>query len=1178
MAKLSLYPKKITQPNKNKSSGLAGNCFKEVRRNGKKYNVNCGYQKDPKYHHQWINTENLKIGKTAQCGKESKYFCNHKTYYGIKGYRNTCPIAGVSGTYTQPATLRMYFDYNRLPATSKINNITIKFKHRCVGVDVANSSTTVKWGPNFYGFSHYPKRKVLTFQFINPKKSKSVVSETSKKPNGSDFSNPPLSTNYSEVTAVLKNISYEDLRNGYLDIKYGNNLSTNPGNIYITGFKIDIDYDPKAPYIEGVASADSLITTTENTECATSITFDLEVGYKTGNKKIIPETTELQNRVEILQKPEGVIYNECIGPEKNKVKLSIKDLSGIGGKKKIIFGLKNTNEKIEFEFEAKTKKKPIIDIPPIFEHNVLEENIPIIARKGCASNIKFYADGLNTNPIYEITTDKINLNYQENILICDCNKENNNCGGDPDKYIKEIYATIAQLPCGFHTIYVQIDDAPKDKIEQHRIRIDPVQHKFSFTIDNKKSNVINQSEQSSTLKITYETKKNFISGKAPKFSITNPLKEDGTDIKTIWNTETKKYIEKNLVKTKPGTYNIVLTETNGCEQKTFKYPVIIEPTHKQYYDTLFVKTEGPTPFDCEYLTVWEGDRLNEPVYMKNITLKNSPNNLCFYAPQKSQSGLTEISYFPLSIKNKGNTDINNLFVELNALKDNNGQLEVTTDEWIETDGMFINFKNNFEELNMELENLVSVVNLTPDNDFIDEEDVYIKINEIKAGKSINLKIPFGTRIEKEVILQLLMFEIPIQIYPNINCTGKKFTDIKLNTFDSILTDLRIDGDFELPNVVYDEETGNCYFQTDNEDENKRELDITYTAKNIDTSSLKASSSLVIENDPRLIPVGIIENGNVSSIESSTKIRYEGGTVNKETPLINKHIFAKFNFLDDISYEFEATTDESGKARFFVTIPEQDNNEYTIQDIMNEAVLEYKGTIECSPAKLEKGVNQYNQTKFNYLDDNNTYKKNETIIITILLTTELPYLQNKLIFNANIRTPGKQDSITIRYRIYNLKNQTGTLYTKFKTDELELIPNEIIKNIYCRVNTNLILNSYLLKKVVEEKEINTLYVSLTNRDRENKNIQVIINEIDSEEYDILYDTFNDNIDIGKVSIENEVLTWTIEQMDKDEIIRGVFDFIAKDLENNSTGLSQIQVNVTDFMSERLLPINPNCNCN
>ena len=155
---ISLYPTKITQPNSNERNPITKWNFKEVRRGGKTYPYGSANPSDPRYFHAWTNTSNLLSGGIAQCGRPSTYHCSHKTYYSIKGYRNTCPIAGCNGTYNAPATLRLHVNQKALinkgmTANSKIEKVVLTFQHACTGVDVANGKETTVWGPNFDGYA-----------------------------------------------------------------------------------------------------------------------------------------------------------------------------------------------------------------------------------------------------------------------------------------------------------------------------------------------------------------------------------------------------------------------------------------------------------------------------------------------------------------------------------------------------------------------------------------------------------------------------------------------------------------------------------------------------------------------------------------------------------------------------------------------------------------------------------------------------------------------------------------------------------------------------------------------------------------------------------------------------------------------------------------------------------------
>ena len=130
MAKVTLYPSKISQPNADDKIDIKKWCFKEVRRGGGVYNYGCSSPYDPRYYHAWSNVDELTEGKAAQCGRPSTRFCSHAVSHGIAGYRNTCPIAGCNGTYNTPATLRLYLSKKALAdkgikTGAKVKKVTI---------------------------------------------------------------------------------------------------------------------------------------------------------------------------------------------------------------------------------------------------------------------------------------------------------------------------------------------------------------------------------------------------------------------------------------------------------------------------------------------------------------------------------------------------------------------------------------------------------------------------------------------------------------------------------------------------------------------------------------------------------------------------------------------------------------------------------------------------------------------------------------------------------------------------------------------------------------------------------------------------------------------------------------------------------------------------------------------
>lgn len=1226
MSKITMYPTSITQPNKNKSSGLAGTCFKEVRRNGKKYNVGCRDQKDPKYHHQWVNTTNLKTkGKAAQCGVASKYHCNHSTYYSIKGYRNTCPIAGVTGTYTMPATLRMKFDLSKkgIKSAVKVNKVTIKFQHRCVGVNVANSKETVSWGPNFDGFSHYPNRKALKLQFVDSK-GKALSKNVYKNASGTEFKNPPLSTKYGTVTAVFTDVSYNDIKNGFLDVKYGNNLSTNPGNIYIKNFTITVDYTSDEQYIEGKMSKDNVITDNDyNSVCVTENVFTLEAGYKQGSiKKNATSSNTLQSKIQIIEHPKGfpkkpiapkkpvkptkpknptakqtaeynkkltqynkdiktyntkktaynaalAIYNSEIAHyitkttsnDNKTVTFKIKDFSGIEGKKKIKFGINNTKKTVSFTYTAKKTTIPTIEAPSIFEHNTKPQKAGIIAKNGCASNIKVYFDSTEGTPLHNFTN--INNQNTQNIL--------------PTAEVISLYETIAKKPCGPHTLFIVINN--KHVIEK-TININPVLHEFKAKIDNNEiyTHYSTVQDKTSNLTVTLEYITDKVFSISPKFKIKNTTftSSTGQNEDIIW--EIDKNITQNITlgKYHSGKFDITVSEiVDGikCAQKPYNISIDISPEHKQYYDELFVKINNGTSVNYDYLVAWEGDSIRTPINIKSKSLNDFTDNISFCAPKSVKTRIGEIGLLPLIIKNQSEEDIENLYVELNVLRNDGEGFNVTTDEWIEQDGLLYDFKSKFEIYNPELQQLIDVINLSKDNDFVDEENVYLKINKIESGKVIKCNLPFQSRLEKEIKMQILLFENPINIHPNTNCTSNTtFKEITLQTKDAVLVDLSINGEFNYFNTEIGKQgcPEECFTTSD----------ITYTIKNIDTASMKTPPVIKIENDPRLIPIEYTYRNKVSSNENDFKPGntltyqlYTDGT--KTINLVQEFVHAEINFPNGETFSYNNLTDNNGRVQFFVTIPKTCKDNYTLQDLLNISTFTFEENDRYSGCKFNEnnsGISQAINTdkdlcKLSPADDYITYKPGNTAVISLYLTVDVKYIYSEMLFKPkNKLKPNTSESIKVKYKVCNLDENQGILTTTMSSDEDEnLMPNTVSKQLFFGIPTDVDLKTKLTYRIIENQHVNTLKISLINRKRPNENVEIKITEMPAESlYGLdLYNLLYYQIDDGYLIRQDEnTIIWKIDYIEPDKVLKGIFDFKAQ-----KVGISQITVTCKDFLSEQ-----------
>ena len=112
---------------------------------------NCLYKNKKRKYHGWLNLDHLsKTNKIAQCGWDNGN-CNHSNHYGIGGYHNVCPIAGINGDYVWPAKLEFSnFDFkkNNISDSSNVKSITVSFEDRMVAIDTGTGKKYDNFGPN----------------------------------------------------------------------------------------------------------------------------------------------------------------------------------------------------------------------------------------------------------------------------------------------------------------------------------------------------------------------------------------------------------------------------------------------------------------------------------------------------------------------------------------------------------------------------------------------------------------------------------------------------------------------------------------------------------------------------------------------------------------------------------------------------------------------------------------------------------------------------------------------------------------------------------------------------------------------------------------------------------------------------------------------------------------------
>lgn len=903
MATKTLRPKSVTDIDAGKSTGK---------------DVTNLYNKKAKYH-GWKNFSNLlKKNGVAQCGWDDGS-CNHSTHYGVGGYHNVCPIGGVNGDYPWPAELKCSFNLTGINSTAKIKSITVKFEHRMVGVDTGSQgSKSANWGPTFHSSGGW----VNTVFFSNGNNKVSEVAENK--------SNPKLSlSKYSSFSHKFTDISVTELlkSNFALHIRYNYNHNTNPGIIYIRNIIIEIDYTDANKYIVASNNTGSLYANNESA-CSTTIIQTVEAGYISGGKKINPSKApaKLGPKIQCIERPNGVTVTQ-ISSNDLKKEFLVTDQTGVEGWKKVTYNLNNdASTDVTIGYTASLRPRPEYSIVTEYKSN--EDFDPnksyIVFKNGCCSNISIYIDSINSTPL---VLSVANQNSTTNLLN--------------SSTIQAFHSAIKTLSCGYHTLYIKrgsesIIEAQKNKVT---IKIKPMEFRFHVYTEENIQQILefNQTKKNETRYSTIIFKRVDDEPQAVIPSV-NIMDETRPSVITTKNNIAKgATFSYQIDKYYAGNFYVSVQDNNPCRGEATKALIKINSTHKQNYDYLFTRGENGTSFDFDYLVAWEGDNIREPLIIDSIELKHSSDDLRICS-DSVQSGLSQIGFIELNIKNKTNELLEGIEIELNTLIENdNGQKEVTTSEWTDQNGIFNQFYSLFYDYNIALGKNVEILNLTPDNDLIDEENVYLFINQIEANDTIKIRLPFRSTVEKTVFLQYLLFEEPLIINSiedcNNNSVGTK-KEIQIDVIDSMLTNLEISGNtdllildsnsFECPNECYTtKDTDENYIPLSGEDSEKSG-GITYKITNIDTNDFgKELRSTKIVNSNELKPYGYIIDGEYYQLLDNNDNPI---TVQENRPLFNPDGTQKYSVLTDENGDL--ILDSQGNIQYDETKPLFDKNRLT----------------------------------------------------------------------------------------------------------------------------------------------------------------------------------------------------------------------------------------------------------
>lgn len=972
MSKTSIQATKITQP-------LAGKRIQNSKgKNIKSPSVCRDGDANPSYHPWEIGTLNNFIkGKGIQCGRKSTYLCNLKTVRWIKGYRNTCPLAGCCGTFNRPAPLilsKFNFSQKNITKKIKISDVKISYKHHATGVDVGVGSGSEK--KNWTGY--FPYVDIILYK--NSDKIQTIRHNKAV----------PLAKDSTVSVAFTKDITSfnplkDDLR---IEINYSANgagkyytKATNPAIIYAKDLKVDMTYEfleePKIQSISVTSSKSTLVTDPRNPKntagdqnCRDTIIHTLEYENTTASDIIVTV-------------PKGVIYskkNQTSG-EKKQIVYTYQDTSGVTGTKSITYTLNsNKNKQITRKYTAKTYTKPTVSIHTEYIKDQAYNNQNFISVSGtCWNNITIYVDG-----------DKKKLIEWENNNInqADFSRE------------------INKLSCGYHDLNIHIDDV---FYKTFRIYIKAPQIIFESDL---KGEYIQDKTQEITINIKrvdnnslemFDTEQEKFVEKPICVTIIDTANKEIAPQEIPFYPETS--YEHTINMQEAGIFELKYSYNNGCGDvdKTFG-EYVITPPHSQSYDNLLIRGKD-TDIKYESIVIRRGDNQKKPVTYVDVEMRDSMSDFVLFG-KDGRCALGELGYGILAIKNVSHHKIHNLCIELNPLIesdiDDGEEYNPLVMEW--QTGMLQNFVKNFNILNPSFKDIVEIYNIQ-NKDLINEgtENVVLCIKEIKSSSEenniIELKIPFSYSYEKEIYMNFLVLGEPNDFvdlddrtngiysneefyyrdnYGDINLfashTSKQETRgcmcISLKTIDLLSTELSITGDDLDRNDI----------------ENPDDLDIKYTIniseEDCDENGADIFVDTEIVNDARLIPTGYqIGDGEKQNIDLGDgfiqetmsddngnfmgTINFNRGFTQVENGLPGQNVFLRYLDRNNQVQFIRATTNKNGIAKFEYTIPDyyQDNddesseitvdtkNKYYLTDILKTIDIFYKGDSFRKPALL-----------------------------------------------------------------------------------------------------------------------------------------------------------------------------------------------------------------------------------
>ena len=989
MSKVSLQPKKIEQP-------LAGNRIKNSKgKNISSPSICRDGNASPSYHPWEKGTlHKFLTGGTIQCGRKSSYNCSLATVNWVKGYRNTCPIAGCCGTYNRPAPLILSdFNFKQKDITSKIKitEVKLSYRHHITGVDVgvAHGSETKHWGGVFPN---------ITFTLYKNGTKIQTKKHNTKVPLGT---NSTVSITFGNNIDVF-NPKTDDLK---IEINYAANgggsystTATNPSILYATGLHVSLEYtkleQPKIKQVKPAPEAE--ISVTGGASIITDATNPKSQAGPNGNncrtelKHILSYENTTPTDI-IVSVPPNVYYKKTVDKNTKTISFVYQDASGVAGVKNITYSLNSDKKhKITKTYTAKLYTKPKFNV------------------------VKNYIKGQKFQPKDIFVTSSNNCWISNRITVDGKDKHfytiNKNTTAVPiaAQTQEEFLQQINKLTCGNHTLYLESEG----RITGFPINIKAPNISFTSNLEAKYDQYDEEDESSAKPQITITRVDSAKLNHPIDITIIDTANTSSKPITVSLNPKQTTTI--NLNTENPGTFELKYSYNNGCsiQSRSFgKYTV--RPKHIQSYDKLLLREEGA---DIEYdsIVIRRGDSQNKPVTYEYATLMNSMDDITLFGKDGICS-IGELGYGILAIKNNRypNEDssniINNVCIELNPLIESdelNDDYNPLVMEW--KTGMLNNFKENFYTLNPQYRNIIEVYNID-NKTLVNEgtENVVLCIKKIDAQQTLELKIPYTSSYEREIYMNFLLLGEPSDFIDLDNTTNllqtnedfyeqssynddlyashtSKYQDrqclcISLNVIDLLTLNMSIEGDDLDRNDIT----------------NTDDLDIQYkidlSDSDIDCKSLSDFISIDTEiiNDIHLVPTGYQIDGkqrqDINSVLNEHIIQdglhFFRGFSSQNKPMTGAKVFLRYKDINDNIQYTQAITDTDGIAHLKYTIPTyyqtsedasaslQQNTKttYHLKDILENVDILYQGDDFYDTAYLNQEIhNTLEETKINII--------------------------------------------------------------------------------------------------------------------------------------------------------------------------------------------------------------------